>query len=237
MGKRCANVPDLLRSVVMKTTRIELGLKDARWTGWIADLHWESLKPDGTIGKWSIEGRVTCVGITLTSVPTLAGSERPADALELTTRLIRSVPWSSLIDAARTALLQQEVFAWDQPMAEELLRQMGLTEETPKWREWREQHRSVFAEQLPTPDRFVAKRSGRPPLYGPDHYAEVMAVYAEALRVGENPTQAVADSFPKASRAQAAKWVAKARALFPNEFPPPPIGRTGAPPKSRRQTS
>jgi hypothetical protein len=53
-------------------------------------------------------------------------------------------------------------------------------------------------------------RAGRPPMYGPDHFAKVAAVYTTAHRAGKHPTKAVADHFHVA-RSTAAKWVARCR--------------------------
>jgi hypothetical protein len=55
------------------------------------------------------------------------------------------------------------------------------------------------------------RRTGRPPLYGPDHYAEVAAVYREHLaNAGTAPTKAVQKHFGT-TKSTAAKWVATAR--------------------------
>lgn len=51
---------------------------------------------------------------------------------------------------------------------------------------------------------------GRRPEYGPDHWAEVAAVYLAAYERGEHPTKAVREHFHRSASA-AAKWVARCR--------------------------
>jgi hypothetical protein len=54
---------------------------------------------------------------------------------------------------------------------------------------------------------------GRPPLYPPEHFAEVAQVYSQAYRShSRNPTLTVSKEF-QVSRSTAAKWVARARKL------------------------
>lgn len=54
---------------------------------------------------------------------------------------------------------------------------------------------------------------GRPPLYGPEHFARVADVYSTAYRNrSRNPTLTVSKEF-QVSRSTAAKWVARARTL------------------------
>lgn len=58
----------------------------------------------------------------------------------------------------------------------------------------------------------VARRGGRPRLYGPDHHALVAAIYRAAVAAGRaDPTKATAEWFGVA-RSTANKWVARARA-------------------------
>ena len=54
------------------------------------------------------------------------------------------------------------------------------------------------------------QRKGRPPLYGPEHFERVAAVYQQAFRQGPPPTRAVAEEF-QVQRSTAGKWVARAR--------------------------
>jgi hypothetical protein len=68
---------------------------------------------------------------------------------------------------------------------------------------------------------------GRRPVYGPEHYARVAAVYTAAWRAGEPPTKAVA-SWGSVESSTAAKWVAKTRAL--GLLPPTTKGKPSAPP-------
>lgn len=77
------------------------------------------------------------------------------------------------------------------------------------------------------PEVLVPRRLAKPGRRGPQHYAQVARVYAEALTAGRlDPTRAVAQKFfdvgyPSAGqRSTAAKWVAKARRLgflYPTE--------------------
>jgi hypothetical protein len=55
-------------------------------------------------------------------------------------------------------------------------------------------------------------RRGRPPLYGPEHYAEVARVYRAAFAENRTPTRIVARHF-KVTPTTAAKWVARCREL------------------------
>jgi hypothetical protein len=56
------------------------------------------------------------------------------------------------------------------------------------------------------------KRTGRPPIYPPEHFAEVARVYSEHLADGgRTPTKAVQEHFAPVSKSAAAKWVARAR--------------------------
>ena len=56
-------------------------------------------------------------------------------------------------------------------------------------------------------------RPGRKPIYGPEHFKKVAAVYRKAERERQPPTKAVAD-WGKVNRSTANKWVGRAR----NEF-------------------
>jgi hypothetical protein len=56
----------------------------------------------------------------------------------------------------------------------------------------------------------VTVRKGRPPLYGPAHYAQVAGVYTEAISQGRYPTKAVGDRWAVNKRT-AAGWVERAR--------------------------
>jgi hypothetical protein len=59
---------------------------------------------------------------------------------------------------------------------------------------------------------FAQPKRGRPPKYGPEHFAKVAQVYSEAHANRRTPTRAVAKHF-KATESQAAKWVARCREL------------------------
>jgi hypothetical protein len=58
----------------------------------------------------------------------------------------------------------------------------------------------------------LTKKRRRPGRYGEDHYAAVAALYVDAWRRNENPTQAVAKRFG-VSHSAASKWVRRARDL------------------------
>jgi hypothetical protein len=64
---------------------------------------------------------------------------------------------------------------------------------------------------------------GRPPVYGPDHYATVAQIYQVTPR---RPTEAVAAHFG-VPRSRAANWVRKARTLGLINKPSPKAGRRG----------
>jgi hypothetical protein len=77
------------------------------------------------------------------------------------------------------------------------------------------QHPSIDPAQLDQAIRAFAARRGRgglPPVYGPEHYARVSAVYTAAWRGGSHPTKAVA-AWGVVESSTAAKWVARARSL------------------------
>jgi hypothetical protein len=59
---------------------------------------------------------------------------------------------------------------------------------------------------------FSKPRRGRPPEYGPEHFAEVARVYREAYADNKAPTRAVARHF-SVSHSAAGKWVARCRDL------------------------
>jgi hypothetical protein len=72
--------------------------------------------------------------------------------------------------------------------------------------------RQKFA-MLETAKAESKKRSGRPPAYGPDHYALVAFIYQGHEAIGGHaPTKAVAEYFGT-TKSTAAKWVARARDL------------------------
>lgn len=56
-------------------------------------------------------------------------------------------------------------------------------------------------------------KPGRPALYGPEHWAEVAAIYRDAHIHGLRPTRAVAEKW-HVERSTAAKWVARCRDEF-----------------------
>ena len=72
----------------------------------------------------------------------------------------------------------------------------------------------------------ASRRGGRRPEYGPEHYANVAAVYTAAWRARQPPTKAVA-TWGSVEPSTAAKWVAKTRAL--GQLPPTTKGKPSAP--------
>jgi hypothetical protein len=89
---------------------------------------------------------------------------------------------------------------------------------------WLAEHVEVDRDELTSQARAWAESgSGRGPKgYGAEHFAEVAAVYREAIRDSDRPTQAVAERFV-VSHSAAAKWVARCRVM--GLLPPTERGR------------
>jgi len=114
------------------------------------------------------------------------------------------------------------------PVTTTLLRQLNLGRQITRWRRQLvidadmvldEDAADLFSPELRS---YMAETKrlaeGRRRRHGPDHYAEVAAVYSIAYRNGEPPTKAVADHFTqqrgkRVPRSTAAKWVMKSREL------------------------
>ena len=154
----------------------------------------ELLWPDRKRGPWSVsatftllDGRPECVSLTF-GLKAVGGSSAPVQWTAL-----RAVNGGELIDALRHQVLDDDrayierVFGRFPPESRATLDRLGVT-------------RSAFEEERPT---------GRPRLYGRDHFEAVAAVYRQAHSTGK-PTQAVAEHF-SVSSTTAAKWVARCR--------------------------
>ena len=76
-------------------------------------------------------------------------------------------------------------------------------------------------------EQWEPKPTGRPPMYGPEHFAKVASIYREAYAAGKTPTRVVARRF-KTTEAAAAKWVAKCRTI--GLLPPTTRGKARAGP-------
>lgn len=77
-------------------------------------------------------------------------------------------------------------------------------------------------------------RTGRPRMYGREHFAEVAAIYSDALDYGAAPTRAVAEHFG-VSQSNAAKWVYRAREMHLLPETERGKAKAGRPPPQRRK--
>ncbi len=136
------------------------------------------------------------------------------EAQPLTTSVLRSLQFASLIDDER-----EETAHWYE---------QDFLNTNIGWK-LRPQDREIVEElKARWERRGRTGKGGRPPMYGPEHFAKVAAIYAAVWRRGERspgPTQAVADECD-VSRSAAAKWVARAREM--GLLAPTTRGRAGA---------
>lgn len=142
-----------------------------------------------------IEGELVCIGVEIG--PKLSDEEvfvavnqddlRPIAAAEM------RVPLRRLVDRALQSAVMVRAGSGDfAPDHEALAQDLGRL-------------RSAQAQPR--------KRTGRPPAYQPDHFAEVARVYTEHKRGGGRaPTKAVQEHFV-VTKSTAAKWVARAREM------------------------
>ena len=104
----------------------------------------------------------------------------------------------------------------------------------PSWtslEEWRQSG----ARTLKKIEDATAKRGpGRPAVYDRAHFEQVAGIYAEALRYGEAPTEAVAFEM-HVSKSTAAKWVAKARSQKLGLLPETVRGKAAAWPATKKR--
>lgn len=163
------------------------------------------LWPDPEHGPWHIRlywgrvaGRIECVGMEIKSVrnytdefDSIAPGWEP-EANALTSSTLRRLNVSGVIKATMSTGVG--FYDW-WASVDDLLRADLL----------------VRAEELAAASAASA-RTGRPRLYGPEHYREVSLVYSEAYHKGLAPTGAVARAF-HVNKSTAAKWVAKSRRL------------------------
>ena len=148
-----------------------------------------------------IEGRQEAVGIELSSVrDEKNGWKNPPDWEPEPTRLTADV-LRSLTDGREksfTAIVE------DTKRALVPYVQFWTLREPERAKELDEKVKALEAGQR--------KKRGRPPKYGPDHYARVALIYETAYMNLLDPTRAVAKHWV-VSPSTAANWVAKARKL------------------------
>lgn len=165
----------------------------ATWRGWSVVLRF---------GR--VAGRLECTGIELLGDPDAA--EQPA----LTSLALRELPLGRLIEEAReeyrqglrtSSAIEPGTDSWDPNVSAEEREELLALMRTDV-----EERLRLAGENAGT------RRRGRPPAYGPEHFARVAEIYRDAWRDGENPTVAVAERM-HVSRSAAAKWVARARGL------------------------
>lgn len=171
---------------------------DGSWVaaeGWVIDLTWTDDDE--------------CVGVALRSVR----DEPPA----VTTSLIRTINWATVIDIVQRARRADRV----KRRAAELEaghRSLEYGAPNPKVPDFMEVWRAAMApygEEARDIERAWARmRRGRTPFYPPEHYERVADLYRRNADSG-SPTKAVAEQWtPKpVPRSTANKWVAKAREL------------------------
>lgn len=152
------------------------------------------------------EGRGECIGVDLRTFR-WAGDPYPPRKLPgseprpLTTADLRGLRLGELVERGRASVFR------------------ALTEPS-RDAEWDEA--PWAAGQL---EPWQPRGRGRPPLYGPEHFAEVARVYRDAFARGRKPTRAVAQRF-SVTQATAAKWVARSRQM--GYLPPTARGRARA---------
>lgn len=159
-----------------------------RWQEW-GTFFWDK-EPEGpwavTVGLREIEGRMECVGFAITQKEPPEGKPYPPPPI-LTAKMVRTIPIGQFIDRTRRAK------AGSAAIVAGLFEDEGRPDEAAWAREYG--------------NRFQAKASGRPRMYGDEHYRQVASVYAEGWRMPEGaPTKHIAESF-HVSHATAARWV------------------------------
>lgn len=143
-----------------------------------------------------IDGRLECVGLEigpmLTPDETFHVDAKGSELRPLTTAEMR-FPFRRVIDMARGVAIMVRTGTGDfDADFRELVADMNALD---------------AAKQEP------AKRPGRPPAYGRDHFRKVARVYREHVTSGgRTPTKAVQEHFT-VTKSTAAKWVARAREL------------------------
>jgi hypothetical protein len=146
----------------------------------------------------SVEGRMECVGVDVEPVP--------RGTRVLTAVALRSIPLGKLVEKRRpkpgdvNVSVEPGGIVWKGGEVNATVTPSTVA--------------AVAAVGAPTVSgTAAARRGGRPPKYGPEHWQKVADVYRTAF-AGKRltPTRAVARRF-KVSQSAAAKWVAKCRDL------------------------
>lgn len=167
-----------------------------------------ALWPDPDHGPWHItlhwtliDGRAECTGLEIRSdrfVNEPHGSQwaNPeqwhARPRALTTSVLRGFPLGKIVDETKRSVARW-LGSWPDL-------------EPDRQRELRARARQYIASTR------KGRKGGRPPEYGPDHWAKVAATYADAYRLGGKPTDEVARTF-RVSRSTASNWVARCRQM------------------------
>lgn len=166
------------------------------------------LWPDPDRGPWHvtlywslIDGRTECTGLEIrsdrfTDEPGSSRWAKPQDwhgqPRPLTTSVLREFPLGRFVDETKRAAAR--FLGWWSDL------------EPDRQRELRARARQFMAGTR------QGRKGGRPPEYGPDHWAKVAATYADAYRLGGRPTDTVARTF-KVSPSTASNWVARCRQM------------------------
>ena len=152
--------------------------------------------PDPIRGPWlvrvdwrEIGGRMECVAFSIEEWD-------ESEPHIITAQMMRELPIGALIQHARQSEAGASAVVSDLYFAE------GDRETAAQMR--------LAGRQFSTPKGHG--KTGRPHMYGKDHYQAVAAVYTAAWRDGESPTQAVRDAFT-VSASTAARWVRECRSL------------------------
>lgn len=167
--------------------------------------------PDPVNGPWTmllhfqrLGGREECVGFEIWGGTPPARHTSGRDPLPF--RPIRAVdvrrpPFAELVDGARRMavgsarrLLAEEEASEDRP---------GDGPLEPAVRAFLQERAAAFGGR---------KAAGRPPTYGPDHFAEVADVYRAAWAETGKPLEAISERW-NVSKSAAGKWAARCREM------------------------
>lgn len=175
---------------------------------WLLEFYWSSTDP---------EGPIECTGVTLrsTSDLRLGSHDMLTDASsgghELTTGLVRSIPWASLIDHEKVKLAEAADQNWNQ--ISKAIEGLTFEPEGSLHRATIEYYRTL-AQRTARPSSASDKPNrGRPPVWAPQHWVDVAAVYKFHDRGRYSaPTRAVREWF-EVPASTARKWVWRCRQL------------------------
>jgi hypothetical protein len=169
--------------------------------------------PDPLNGPWTIRlhfkkiaGREECVGFEIWGGSPDDARPSIVDLPSVPLRAIdvRRPPFAELVDAARRSAVEhaRRLLASEDPssLQNELDEVSPLS---PEVRDYLQQRVASFADGSTT---------GRPRLYGPEHFNEVAAVYRLAWAETGKPLVAIAEQW-SVSKSAAAKWVARCREM------------------------